>query len=182
MPYQYCSACRAPLAQRRDLILKPSDMGKKDVSLTYSFDVILSERMAHLLQDWGVSGFDLRPVQNHGKSDKPVLYQLQVTNVLPSMAAPPTEFEAVRHCEVCGSTSRFLKHTHQWGEITYYEDTDVCYPRSVLEVAQDLNYTAEWFGELPAMKPTIIISQRLYRLLREHKVKHWDATPVYLVD
>jgi len=28
----------------------------------------------------------------------------------------------------------------------------------------------------------IIITQRVYQLLREHKVKNWAAVPVYLVE
>ena len=182
--YQYCPSCRAPLEQRRALILKASYMGKKDISLTYSFDVILSEHMVGLLQEWDVTGFDVRPVQNYGKGgkEKSALYQLQVANVLPPMATPPTEFEQMLRCEVCGNMSRYLKRTHQWGEIKYYEDTDVYYPHSVLDAAKDFNYTTERFGDLSVMRPRTIISQRLYRLLREHKVKYWDVVPVYFVD
>jgi hypothetical protein len=158
-------------------------MGKKDVSLTYSFDVILSERMATILQERAVSGFALRSVQNYGKRGEsaPRLFQLQVMNTLPPMAVPPTEFDRVRHCTVCGSTSYFLKRSDQWGNLQYYEDTDAYYPKEVLEVAQDPNYTAEWSGELPVAKPMVIISQRLFHLLRDHGIKHWEAVPVQLL-
>lgn len=182
--YRYCPACGAPLEQIREIIVNKARMGKKDVSLTYSNEVILSERVGRLLQEHGLTGFELWPVRHCKKPYKgePTLYQLKVTHVLPPMASPPTAFEHFHHCDVCGRTSRFLKHTHWWGKIQYYEDTDVYYSHSVLEVVKDFNYTAEKFGELRVAHPMIIITQRVYRLLREHKVKHWAAVPVYLVD
>lgn len=183
-PYRQCTACRAPLEQVRDLFLNPHHMGKKDVSLTYMFDVIFSERMASILHEHEVSGFRLRTVQNYGArgEEAPQLYQLQVTSTLPPMLVPPTEFDPIRHCPVCWSTSYFLKRGHQWGNLQYYEDTDVYYSRAVLDGAKDFNYTKERFDELPAMKPKIIISQRLFRLLRDQGVKYWEAVPVRLID
>lgn len=182
--FKECLACRTSLEQVRDLVVNKRLMRGKDISLTYSDQVIMSEWVGRLLQEHGLTGFDLRPVHHYKKPYKgePTLYQLVVTNVLPTMASPPTEFEHFHHCDVCGRTSRFLKHTHWWGKIQYYEDTDVYYPRSVLEAAKDFNHTAEYFGELRVAHPMIIITQRVYRLLREHKVKNWAAVPVYLVD
>jgi len=159
-------------------------MRGKDISLTYANQVILSGQVGRLLQEQDLSGLELRPVQHYKKPypGEPTLYQLAVTNVLPPMAAPPTEFEQSHNCAVCGRISRFLKHTHWWGRIQYREDTNVYYPRRVLEVVKDFNHTAEYFGELRVAHPYVIITQRVYRLLREHKVKNWAAVPVYLVD
>lgn len=181
--FKECSACRTSLEQVRDLVVNKRLMRGNDISLTYSYQVIMAEWVGRLLQEHGLTGFDLRPVHHYKKPYKgePTLYQLVVTNALPPMASPPTKFEQFHHCDVCGRTSRFLKHTHWWGKIQYYEETDVYYPRSVLEVVQDFNHTVELFGERVA-SPYIIITQRVYRLLREHKVKNWEAVPVYLVD
>ncbi|MBC7264513.1 MAG: hypothetical protein H5T64_09210 [Chloroflexi bacterium] len=182
--YKYCPACGAPIGQIRDFIAHKALMRGKEVSLTYSNQVILSERVGHLLQEHSLTGFELRPVRHYKKPYKgePTLYQLKVTNMLPPMASPPTEFERIQHCEVCGTTTRYLKHTHFWGKIQYYEDTDIYYPKGVLEVVKDFNYTAEKFEELRVAHPYVIITQRVYRLLHEHKVKNWAAVPVYLVD
>ena len=68
------------------------------------------------------------------------------------------------------------------GQIQYREDTDIYYPRTVLKVIQDFSYTAEHFGELRVAHPYVIITQRVYRLLRERKVKNWKVIPVYLVE
>jgi hypothetical protein len=98
------------------------------------------------------------------------------------MASPPTEFQREQHCEVCGTRSRYIKHTHYWGWIRYYEETKVYYPKDVLEKAADFNRTVERFGELPDCTPYVLISQRAYRWLREQQVKGWKVEPVYLVE
>lgn len=182
--FQECPACYTSLKQRRDLVVNKRLMRGKDISLTYAYQVILSEWVGHLLQEHGLSGFELRPVQHYRKpySGESTLYQLVVTNTLAPMAAPPTEFEGLHHCDACGRTSRFLKHTHWWGEIRYRENTNGYYPRQVLRTAKDFNHTAEYFGELRVAYPYVIITQRVYRLLREHKVKNWAAVPVLLAD
>ncbi|MFN3929151.1 MAG: hypothetical protein ACK4OK_05905 [Thermoflexus sp.] len=182
--HKRCSACRAELEQMRDLLVDVRKMGKRDLSMTYTFEVILSARLAQMLQESGLTGFTLRPVWDYRKpyQGEPRLFQLVVTNVLPPMASPPTEFEGEQRCEVCGTESRYIKHTHWWGRIRYYEETNVYYPKEVLETAADFNRTVERFGDLPVSKPYVIISQRAYRWLREQRVKGWEAEPVYLVE
>jgi hypothetical protein len=178
-----CPSCRAHLEQVRDIWVDTRLMGQRDLSLTYSFEIILSARLARMLQEAGFTGFTLRPVWDYRKpyQREPQLYQLVVTNVLPPMASPPTEFEQEQRCEVCGTESRFLKHTHFWGRIQYYEETDIYYAREVLEQATDFNITSERFGVLSASHPLVIISQRVYRWLKEQGIKGWSARPVYLV-
>ncbi len=184
-PYtRNCEVCRAPLEQVRDMWVDVRKMGRRDISMTYTFEAILSARLAQMLQESGLTGFTLRPVWDYRKpyQGEPRLFQLVVTNVLPPMASPPTEFERERHCEICGTGSRFIKHTHWWGRIQYYEETNVYYPNDVLEKTADFNRTAERFGDLPVSAPYVIISQRAYRWLREQNVKGWKAEPVYLVE
>lgn len=182
--HKRCPACRAELEQVRDLLVNVRKMGGRDLSLTFGFEVILSARLAQMFQESGLTGFTLRPGWDYRKpyQGEPRLFQLVVTNVLPPMASPPTEFEREQHCEVCGTVSRYIKHTHWWGRIRYYEETNVYYPKSVLEQTADFNKTAERFGDLPASDPYILISQRAYQWLREQNVKGWEAEPVYLVE
>ncbi|HOC22325.1 MAG: hypothetical protein BWY63_02698 [Chloroflexi bacterium ADurb.Bin360] len=182
--HRRCLACRTELAQVRDLLVKTRKMGKRDLSLTYSFEVICSPRLIELFKDAGLTGFATRAVWDYRKSHQgePRLFQLVVTNVLPPMASPPTEFENIQHCAACGRTSLYLKHTQWWGKIQYREETPIYYPRRVLEEAKDFNRTAEYFGDLAVATPYVIISQRAYRRLREQKVKGWAAEPVYLVE
>ena len=179
-----CEVCRAPLEQIRDMWVDTRRMGKRDLSLTYGFEVIFSARLAQRLQEAGFTGFTLRPVWDYRKpyQGEPKLYQLVVTNILPPMASPPTEFEQAQHCEVCGTKTQYLKHTHFWGRIQYYEETDIYYAREVLEQAADFNATYERIGGLPDGHPLVLISQRVYRWLKEQRIKGWSARPVYLVE
>lgn len=179
-----CPACRAHLEQVRDIWVDTHKMGKRDLSLTYSFEIILSAPLARKLKEAGFTGFTLRPVWHYRKpyQGEPKLYQLVVPHVLPPMASPPTEFEQEQRCEACGTISKFLKHTHFWGRIQYYEETDIYYPREVLQQAADFNATCERIGGLPDGHPLILISQRVYRWLKEQGIKGWSARPVYLVE
>ena len=181
--HRRCPACRAELEQVRDLLVDTRKMGKRDLSLTYSFEVILSARLARMLQEAGFTGFTLRPVWDYRTpyQGEPRLYQLVVTNVLPPMASPPTEFEQAQRCEVCGTQTQYLKHTHFWGRIQYYEETHIYYPQEVLQCAADFNATYERIGGLPDGHPLVIISQRVYRWLVENRIRGWEARPVYLV-
>ena len=182
--HRRCPACRAELEQVRDLLVDTRKMGKRDLSLTYSFEVILSARLARMLQEAGFTGFTLRPVWDYRTpyQGEPRLYQLVVTNVLPPMASPPTEFEQAQRCEVCGTQTQYLKHTHFWGRIQYYEETHIYYPQEVLQCAADFNATYERIGGLPDGHPLVIISQRVYQWLKEKGIKGWNAEPVYLVE
>ncbi|WP_376792406.1 hypothetical protein [Thermoflexus sp.] len=182
--HRRCAVCRAALEQVRDLLVDVRKMGRRDLSLTYSFEVILSPRLARMLQEAGFTGFALRPVWHYRRphQGEPPLYQLVVTNVLPPMASPPTEFEPERRCEVCGTETKFIKHTHWWGRIPYYEETEIYYPKSVLEQVADFNATWEKIGELPSWSRLVIITQRMYRWLKEQRIRGWSAEPVYLVE
>lgn len=179
-----CQACGAPLEQIRDLFLNTHKMPKGGLSRTYSAEIILAPWLARALQEAGFTGFTLRPAWHYTRphQGEPPLYQLVVTHTLPPMASPPTEFENIQHCEVCGTTSQFLKHTHYWGKIRYYEETDIYYSREALQHAQDFNRTAELFGMMRVAKPYVLISQRVYRWLREHKIRGWKVVPVYEVE
>lgn len=182
--FERCPVCNSPLRQRRDLYLRKALMKKHDISKTYDDgEIIVSERIARLFQEHKVEGASFREVQNYPKPrpGAPSLFQLVITHSLPPMASPPTEFEQSRYCGTCGQKSQFIKHTFFWGKIKYLEETDIYYPASVLTDAKDINYSAEFFGELPVMKPYIIISKRMYRLLLEHKVKDLAVEPVRLV-
>jgi len=179
-----CPACRAELEQVRDLLVDTRLMGKRDLSLTYSFEIILSARLARMLQEAGFTGFTLRPVWDYRKpyQGEPKLYQLVVTHALPPMASPPTEFEQAQRCKVCGTKTQYLKHTHFWGQIKYYEETEIYYTWEVLQHAADFNATYERIGGLPDGHPLVIVSQRVYEWLKANGIKGWDTRPTYLVE
>jgi len=182
--HRRCSVCRAEMEQVRDLLLDVRKMGKRDVSLTYSFEIILSPRLARMLQEASFTGFTLQPVWHARKPHhgEPSLYQMVMTNILPPMASPPTQFEHGQRCEACGTETKFLKHTHWWGRVQYYEETSIHYPTAVLERTADFNATWEQLGELSSWRRLLVISPRVYRWLQEQGVRGWSAEPVVLVE
>ena len=49
-------------------------------------------------------------------------------------------------------------------------------------MAADFNRTYEYFGDLRSAVTYVVISQRVYRLLREVGVKRLDCEPIRIVD
>ncbi len=182
--YVHCPICRAMLQQRRNLRLRTRRMGARDLSLTFGGDVILSERVRTLFAQHQVTGVAFRPVEADVRPHRPgpQLSQLVATHTLPPMQAPPTEFEGTQQCAECGTTAQFIKHTHMWGVLMYYEPTPIFYYRGVMSDTADINATCERLGEPPVARPYLLISQRLYQLLLQERVKSWDVEPVHIVE
>jgi hypothetical protein len=158
---QMCRYCRHPRVQVADLIIDKGLMGKKDIAATYGYEVVITERVAQLLQEAGFSGYELRPVHHHStrlRAER-VLHQLVPTHVLPLMASPPTRVEP---CPVCG------KPLHD----TFSE---IFYPRRDLEQTgiKDFNQAQErWL---------VAISQRVYRLLLEQKIRKFKVEVIRIL-
>jgi len=159
---QACRGCWSGLVQMTDLIIDKTKMGKKDIAKTYTSEVIISGRLAQLFQEAQLEGYELRPVHHHSDRlrDEPVLYQLLVTHTLPSVI-PPTQ---VRTCSDCGRAGLEL-----FAELYYH--------RQDLERTgtKDFNQTREWYH-------WIIISQKVYRLLLEHKIRNFKVEVVRVID
>lgn len=182
--FALCPVCGGRLQQRRNLRLKRSLMGARDLSATYARDIIVSERVQTLFAQHGITGADFRPVDSHMQIGRPEpnLFQLTTTHVLQPMRSPPTEFQRILKCAECGNSSRYLKHTHWWSGFEYREDTPIYYQREAVSGALDVNATCERFGEPHVACPFILISQRLHRLLKQERVKNWDVVPVHIVE
>jgi hypothetical protein len=159
---QMCRYCRHPRVQVADLIINKRLMGKKDIAATYGYEIVITERLAQLLQEAGFSGYELRSVHHHSTRlrAEPVLYQLVPTQGLPLMASPPTRGKP---CPVCG------KPLHD----TFSE---IFYRRGDLEQTgmKDFNLAQErWL---------VAITQPVYRLLLEHKTKKLKVEVVRILD
>jgi hypothetical protein len=183
-PAQICPHCGTGFVQISDLVIDKGRMGKKDLATTYEWEVVLSERVARLLREQPLTGYELRPVRHYARrkwEKEPVLSQLMATHTLPPMASPPTEFEkTAQYCLHCGRNGLYLKSERHWGALRYWETSEVYYHRQGLEI-QDFNQTYEHFGQGWPMRG-ILISPRVYRLLLEHKVRNYKVKPVYIID
>ena len=179
-----CSVCHTPLEQRRDLVVNKRLMRGKNISLTYSYRMILSEQMGGLLREHDLTGFDLRPVQHYRKPYKgePSCINWESrTSCRRWRCRPPSSSSCMTVPFVAAQADS--SSTRTGGERSSIAKTpNMYYPRSALEMVKDINHTVEYFGELRVAHPYVIITQRVYRLLREYKVKNWMAVPVYLVE
>jgi hypothetical protein len=160
---RYCGHYRGSshFVQVADLVIDKRLMGQKDIAATYGYEIVITEHLAQLFQEAGFSGYELRAVYHHSKrlTSEPVLYQLMPTHVLPPMAVPPTR---VKPCPVCG------KPLHDtYSEIFYHR--------------RDLEQTGLKDFNLAQERWLIAITQRVYRLLLEHKVKKFKVEVIRIM-
>lgn len=167
-----CSHCGIGLVQQSDLIIDKTEMGEKDIAITYSFEVVISAKLASLIKTHELTGYELRPVHHfqHYIGDEPELFQLFCTNVLPPMDRA-TQFQKDKSCEKCGRHGLFLR-------------SQPCYASDVLMVAKDFNYTSEYFGVRRAFvsHQYIVISPGVYSLLLDNRIKNYAVEPICFVD
>lgn len=97
-PYDHsrmCSRCGLPRVQVADMVIDKRQMGKKDIAATYTYKVVISEKLANLFHEAGLTGYELRPVHHYTSrpGNGPALYQLIPTHTLPPMTVPPTRVD-----------------------------------------------------------------------------------------
>lgn len=154
-----CKCCGSGKKQISNLFIDKSKMGKKDISITYGFELVASEKLHNLLVKNNITGAEFGDVRH--KNDKlknePVLYQIFCNNILPPMNEK-TVFYKEKFCECCKKSGLFLK------SLPYYDEES-------LKNAQDFNYSYEYIGGGLSGTPEIIVSQKVYRLFRDNKIK-----------
>ena len=167
---------------------------RSDLASTQDFsEDLVSERTRQIVGDAGVTGVEFRPVE-HARPSRPVkrkYFQLVVHNVIEPLLAPRPIW--TKRCPGCGREydpqDKGIEQPDPWTEISHhwYQGpwSELHFPRSAYQ-GWDLMRTAETFGgptspSAPAPKtPKRLISQRLYRLLREHKITGYRVQPAHL--
>ena len=133
------------------------------------YPLVVSAELAQALQAAQVTGLELVPVG----PDRPTQwYGVRVTHRLPPVAIPPTRLSLNR-----GPTPQCAPD-HLWESSTHSQLT---YRREDLAAA-DFNVTYEYFGGMNGAVPYEVISQRVYRLLREVGVQRLSCAPIRIVD
>lgn len=154
-----CKACGAGKRQVSELYIDKSKMGKKDISMTYGGETVVSERLYNLLCENNINGINFARVhhKNNKMNNEPQLYQLLVTNSLFKMSNQ-TRFLKENYCDYCHKSGLVLR------SIPYYQ-------RENLKNAKDFNNTYEYFGCGLLGIPFIIVNQKVYRLFKDNKIK-----------
>lgn len=182
-----CDTCgRVEHRQVRNLVVDllaveadPYEIGyfQHDLCETRFHEVLVSDKVKSLLEEHQVPGIALRPVE-HISADVVIprpYYQLLIEPEIGPLIEP-SPIERLDLCETCGQYKQVFL-TALPGE----KGSEFYFPRS--------SYTGEWlmrttdqFGRVPNLSSELIISQKLYRLLKEHHVTGFWVQPAHLID
>jgi hypothetical protein len=135
---------------------------------TSTGSLMVDEPLASALIREHITGCLLRPMaEKGGKLSR--WFELVAINRLPPMHSPPTRFihEPERACPECGQGGLLLQ------SLPFY-DVDV-------DRITDVNLSFEQFGVGNEIMPELVVSQKLFRVLREHGVEDLMVQPVAFV-
>jgi len=172
-------------SQVRDLVVDLSK-ARKDFASTLNFqEDLVSSRLKVMLVDAQVSGVEFRPV-HHAHPSRRIArqyFQLIIRNILKPMAAPKHIY--ANHCDRCGYEHNGIgvesEKPDPWTEINYWGPgpwNEMHFPRSSYH-SWDLMRTEEVFGGPPRFSG-LLVNQRLFRLLRRHKITGFWVQPAHL--
>jgi hypothetical protein len=157
------------------LVMDMREMRGQDIALTYSFDVVISERSRSIFAAEGLTGWHAQLIQHVEPSHnrRAPLYQLASSNELPGLA-PETELHAETH-------ERLPRDNPLFGTTGLFQRGPLYYRRQDLATIEDFNHTRELFGEAPEAHPYLILSQRAWTAFRKHKIPKVDVEPVVIL-
>jgi hypothetical protein len=135
---------------------------------TATGSLMVDEPLAATLIRKHITGCLLRPLREKA-GGLSRWFELVPIHRLPPMHSPPTRFihEPERACPECGQGGIILQ------SLPFY-DVDV-------EKIADVNLSFEQFGVDGEIMPELVVSQRLFRVLRDHGVEDLMVQPVAFV-
>jgi len=159
---EMCRYCKRPRIQIDDIVIDKKLMGRKDIAATYELEIVITERLAKLFERAKFTGYTLRPVHHYSRrlKEEPTLYQLVPTHTLPAVASPPTR---VRACPLCGRPI-----LNPFTEIFYHQED--------LQRTGIHDFNLAWEGW------PVIITQPVYRLLVEHRIRKFKVEIIRILD
>lgn len=132
-------------------------------------ETIVSEKIKHLFNQEGITGVEFEPIYQIGKENQVIegFYHLILREGIGDVVEP-SEIIKKDYCPVCGFYDDFRCKTTLNFKRNTWKGLDIC-------------YTKNWFGGPPKFK-SLIISNKLYRVLEQNKIKHVYFQPAYLID
>ena len=167
-----CSACRYGAIQNRPLIVNKFPKKREYFSLNWVDALIVSERLASLIEAEALDGFELWPVllgKSKKKATETTWRQLRIVSVMAPMSSQ-TPFERAKEsivCE-CGRGGRDIDYV-AW------------YDKKSIEMASDFNLTCEWLGKFGSVRQINVISKKAYRFFRDNSLDVGTFFPVNIV-
>lgn len=172
-----CPHCGSGARQENELHLELRRIPKsRDLSFTLGGEYVISSRLVEVLCAHRITGYELRPIVSKGGRPTPDWHQL----VIPSATA---EVVSPTHTGLSYLSPEPDEYRCPEGHIIGFRLLSPLYlSRGSLD-GQDWMLTRQWFGRrLGLFRPyrEMIVSQRLYHLLKEQKVRHLHAEIVHL--
>ncbi len=162
-----CSHCGAGARQSTDLHLDPESIPKRDLSFTIAREIVISNRLAQALQAHGITGAGFLPVRDPTGSLLEDWRQLTITSAPVDIVAPTLVGndlfdldEQGRHRCPQGHVLGLNRLSELWVRRESYDGSDLARTRQLTGARRGVLHP----------KPEILLSPRLYRLLRELKV------------
>lgn len=158
----FCSTCQRYILERTTPITINTSILRRYEVVFSDGAMVISERVADLLETWKATGYRLDSVLHKGPEEKRVpAYEVIATNVLPPQSIPDyvqadPNYQSTK-CPDCGLGSRPKYPIH--------------YHASVRNHIQDFNQMHEWSYHFEIGTPVskkILISDRLKNLFKEH--------------
>lgn len=173
-PWSYiCSKCKTkvPVKDRNMLHVDLKKIKKYEILSTYNgeTETIVSEKVKQLFIQEKISGVDFRPIYQLGKENQMIegFYHLVLQEGIGDVVEPSI-VEKRNLCPKCGMWEEFIcKTTLNFSRKTW-KGYDIC-------------YTKNWFGRPPKFK-NLIVSNKLYKLFQENKIKNVYFQPAFFVD
>lgn len=174
--------------QTSPLVMDTSKVGDRymvNVGVDYW---VVSEKMAYLMKEWEITGYELREVIHSGKKPAQPVFQVIPTNVLPSWSSEMKHYyfitEPEERCQTCNIRGRIDYPYH-------YNKRDLeQYPIKDINIMKDLKSNGSW-----AYRP-VFLSKRFRDLLIEngitrevinrdddnYKSRNWLFEPVVIIE
>jgi hypothetical protein len=168
---QACPSCHAGSRQESELRLDPRRLPKsRDLAQTYAGEYVISSRLAEALRPHNFTGYELRPVLSRKGERIESWHQLVIPTARMDVAPPTLAGRTYLVPEP--DSARCPK-----GHVIGFRLLSPLY-LSRANPPSDWAFTRQLFGMRQGMfrpYPLLLVSQRLYRQLKELKVRRFDV-------
>jgi hypothetical protein len=173
-----CPRCGAGARQVNELHLEPRRIPKsRELSHTLGGEYVISSRLAGVLRAHGITGYELRPVVSRGGRPIAEWHQFLVSSATAELVPPTRTGNSYMAPEPD-------PHRCPEGHVIGFRQLSALTLSRASLGGQDWVLTRQRFGRRVGLfhpYEGMLVSQRLYRLLKEQKVRYLHAEWVHLV-
>lgn len=142
-----------------------------DFMSTYNGDIetIVSEKIRQIFIQEKITGVDFEPIYQLGKENKIIegFYHLILKEGI-GHVTEPSIIKKQGYCSECGFYDEYICQTLLNFDRSSWEGLDICYAK-------------DWFGSPPKFK-RLIVSNKLFKVLEQNKIKNVYFHPAYFID